>query len=295
MTVVIVSSTEDPASTNIKKGLLQFSEWEEFDIFSDEPVYRNTGFHDVIIVTIKDRAIKHENLDREVEEKLGVQPEQMIYVSRHRSQTGEPTLTTHPIGNYGEAQFGGRTKTLCNTSPRLMTCLLQILKRNADNAKLYHKVCFEVTHHGPYLDTPTFFAEVGSTEEEWKKRKPAEVVAQSILELLKRYRYEKDLPSEIPVLIGIGGGHYAPRFTDVVLEKQAAFGHMIPTYQINAGNFNELMLDQVLQKTPDATAGYFHRKALKKAQMREFKTWFKNRELPVISSKELQDLMEETL
>ncbi len=290
MTVLIVSSTEDPASTNIKKGLLKQSNWEEIDTFYENTVYRHSNMEDVVIVTINDRTIRHEMLNKEVEKKLGIKPKQAIYISRHKSKTGEPTLTTHPIGNYGEAQFGGETRTLSKSSPRLMTQLLRIIKKNAEQVKLHHQVCFEVTHHGPYMNIPTLFAEVGSTEEEWKKQNPADVIAKSVLELLGSYHYEEDLPSDIPVLIGVGGGHYAPRFTDVVFEKKVAFGHMIPTYQIKAGNIDDEMLEKTLQATPNVKAAYIHRKSLKKSQVSEYKEWFQNRGIPVISSKELTDL-----
>ena len=171
-----------------------------------------------------------------------------------------------------------------------MTYLLRLLKKNAKQAKLYHKVCFEVTHHGPYLDTPTLFIEVGSNEEEWAKKEPAAVVAKSVLELLDSYRYEEDFSDDIPVLLGIGGGHYAPRFTDVVLEKKAAFGHMIPIYQIDAGNIDDEMFDQALLKTPNVSGIYIHRKSMKKSQVTEFKNKFEEKGIPIISSKELENL-----
>ncbi|EMR73413.1 hypothetical protein MBGDN05_00564 [Thermoplasmatales archaeon SCGC AB-539-N05] len=290
MTLLIVSSNEDPASTNIKKGLLKQDTWDEIDTFYNNTVYRHSTMKDVIVVTINDRTIRHENLDKEVEKELGMKPKQAIFISRHRSKTGEPTLTTHPIGNYGEAQFGGKTRTLSKSSPRLMTQLLRIIKKNAEQEKLYHEVCLEVTHHGPYMNIPALFAEVGSIEEEWKKQKPADIVAKSVLELLESYHYEEDLPSDIPVLIGIGGGHYAPRFTDVVFEKKAAFGHMIPTYQMKPEDIDGEMLEKALQATPNVQAAYIHRKSLKKSQVSEYKEWFQNRGIPVISSKELQDL-----
>ena len=287
MTSVIVSSTEDPAGTNIKNGLLKLSEWEEKDSFNSQPVYWNKKISDVALLTITDRTILHERLDREIEEKLGFKPKQMIYISRHSSKTGEPTLTTHPVGNYGIAEYGGETGKLCPSSPRLMTTLLRILKKKAEETELYHKVCFEVTHHGPILETPVLYVEVGSTVEEWRKEKPAYTVASAVIELLDIARYEEDLPKDMPVLIGIGGGHYAPRFTDVAFERYAAFGHMVPSYQISNGNFTENMLDQIIEKTPNVESGYFHRKTLKKSQIRVFKEWFEERGLPIISSKEL--------
>lgn len=290
MTVLIVSSTTDPASTNIKDCLLAQSSWDEIDIFNDNPVYRHSKMKDIVIVTIHDSKIRHEHLDREVEDTLGIKPKQAIFVSRHRSKTGSPTLTTHPIGNYGKAQFGGRQKTVVKSLPRLMTCFLRLLKENAEHVRLYHRVCFEVTHHGPYLDIPTMFTEVGSTEDEWRKKDPANVVAKSILEVLEIHRYEEDFPDDIPVLLGVGGGHYAPRFTDVIFEKNAAFGHMIPTYQIEAGNIDGEMFEKALQATPNVKGVYLHRKALKKSQVTEYREWFQNRGIPTISSKELPDL-----
>jgi len=290
MTVLIVSSTEDPASENIKKGLLNQSSWEEVDSFYKNTVYRHCNMKDVVIVTINDRTTRHEMLDKEVEEKLGIRPKQAIYITRHKSKTGEPTLTTHPIGNYGEAQFGGKTRTLSKSSPRLMTQLLRIIKKNTEQTKLSYQVCFEVTHHGPYMNIPTLFAEVGSTEKEWEKQDPANVISKSVLELLDSYHYEEDLPSDIPVLIGVGGGHYAPRFTDIVFEKKVAFGHMIPTYQIKTGNIDDDMLEKTLNETPNVEAVYIHRKSLKKSQVSEYKKWFQNRGIPAISSKEFIDL-----
>jgi D-aminoacyl-tRNA deacylase len=245
---------------------------------------------DIVIITINDRKIRHENLEEEIEEKINLKPKQAIFISRHTSKTGAPTLTTHPIGNYGDAQFGGKTKTISDSSPRLMTQLLRNLKKNAEQARLYHKVCFEVTHHGPYMRIPTLFVEVGSNEEEWIKKEPADIVAKSVITLLSSYHYEEDFNEDIPVLIGIGGGHYAPRFTDVALEKKIAFGHMIPSYHIDAGNIDDEMFEKVLQATPDVKGVYFHRKALKKSLVSKYKQWFESRGISAVSSKKLPDV-----
>ena len=55
MTVIIVSSTEDPASTNIKKNLLEQSSWDGTESFDGLPVYRHSTMKDIVIVTIRDR------------------------------------------------------------------------------------------------------------------------------------------------------------------------------------------------------------------------------------------------
>lgn len=171
-----------------------------------------------------------------------------------------------------------------------MTNLLRILKRNAKEAELYHKVCFEVTHHGPYLRVPTLFVEVGSNKEEWQNIEPARVVAKSVLELLGSGNYKNSTQKDLPVLIGIGGGHYAPRFSDVVFEKKVAFGHMIPFYQIESGNIDSEMFEKALKATPNVNGVYINKKTLKKSQVTEFKRWFEDRGIPVLSSKDFPKL-----
>ena len=140
------------------------------------------------------------------------------------------------------------------------------------------------------MTTPTLFVEIGSDENEWTRKRPGKVIAASILDLLNSYHCEGDMPKDIPVIVGIGGGHYAPRFTDIVLEKKVAFGHMIPSYHVDAGNVDEEMLEKALHETPNAKGVYIHRKGLKKPQVREYTKWFENQGIPTISSKDLEDL-----
>jgi D-aminoacyl-tRNA deacylase len=140
------------------------------------------------------------------------------------------------------------------------------------------------------MSIPTLFIEVGSNNEEWIKKEPSKIVAKSVLDLLSRYRYEEDIIEKMPVLLGIGGGHYAPRFTDVGLEKNVAFGHMIPSYHIDSGNINYEMLEKAIQKTPNVEGVYFHRKALKKSQITKYKEWFENRGIPSVSSNDFPNL-----
>jgi D-aminoacyl-tRNA deacylase len=290
MTVLIVSSTEDPASTNIKNSLLEQTTWEEQGTFYNTPVFRHTSMNNLVIVTIPDKKIRHENIDTEIYEQLHIEPKIAIFLSRHRSKMGEPTLTVHPIGNYGDAKFGGKPKTLIPAAPRMMTHLLRLIKKNLQPTDLKYQVCFEVTHHGPFLKIPTLFVEVGSTEIQWQQQEPASLIASSLLELLAKYHYEEEYPNDIPVLLGIGGGHYAPRFTEVALAKKIAFGHMIPTYQIDGGNIDDEILEKTIQATPNINGVYLHKKELKKSQVTHYRNWFENKGISIISSKNLPDL-----
>ncbi len=290
MTVLIISSTEDPASTNIKNSLLEQTTWEEHGTFYNNPVYRHTSMNNLVIVTIPDKKIRHENIDTQMYEQLHIEPKIAIFLSRHRSKMGEPTLTVHPIGNYGDAKFGGKPKTLVPAAPRMMTHLLRLIKKNLQPTDLKYQVCYEVTHHGPFLKIPTLFVEVGSTEIQWQQKEPASLIASSLLELLAKYHYEEEYPNDIPVLLGIGGGHYAPRFTEFALAKKIAFGHMIPTYQIEGGNIDDEILEKTIQATPNIKGVYLHKKELKKSQVTQYRNWFENKGLSIISSKDLPDL-----
>ena len=291
MTVLIIASSEDPASTNIKNSLLEQTTWEEHGTFYDSPIFRHVSMNNLVIVTIPDKKIRHENIDIEVHEQLHIDPKIAIFLSRHRSKMGEPTLTVHPIGNFADAEFGGQPKTLVPCAPRMMTHLLRLIKKNLQPTDLDYQVCYEVTHHGPFLKVPSLFVEVGSTEIQWQQKEPASIIATSLLELLTTYQYEDEFPKDIPVLLGIGGGHYAPRFTDVAFQKNAAFGHMIPSYHIDSGVIDWTMIEQAIHATPNIHGVYLHKKALKKSQVTQYKLLFSDHDIPVVSSEELPVLL----
>ncbi len=290
MSIFLISSTEDPASTTIKQQLLTHAQTKPYSIFMDEPILLLEEFQDTYLVTISDRTIYHDNLDRELEKTTGITPDLLIFLSRHSSKMKTPTLTTHPIGNYGSADFGGKAKTLVPSAPHIMTHLLRKIYENHQKNPLGFQVCYEVTHHGPFLTTPTLYVEVGSTEKEWLNHEAAMIIAKAVYETIKDYSSNQDFSYDVPVLIGIGGGHYAPRFTDIILERKASFGHMIPSYHIDAETITEESLKNAILQTPDASAVYIHTKGLKKPQVRHFKEMLGTLDIPVISSKELPAL-----
>lgn len=56
--------------------------------------------------------------------------------------------------------------------------------------------------------------------------------------------------------IGLGGGHYAPRFTDLALDDDVAFGHMIPDYQLP--HIGDEMVQAAVDATAAARRAYLH-------------------------------------
>ncbi|MFQ5909841.1 MAG: D-aminoacyl-tRNA deacylase [Thermoplasmata archaeon] len=251
--MLIVTSLVDMASMNILEHMLGMGRWRKFGEFDENPAkeYGNRR-----LVTIQDEFLFRNDLDAEIRETLGIDFDIMIFASRHRSESGLRSLTVHPLGNFDKADFGGHPKRLVPTSPDVMTLALRLLRNRS--AGLDFSVSFEVTHHGPYVSTPAFNIEIGSEEEAWAEEAPAEAVA-SVLMSVDEHK--------LPVAVGIGGGHYAPRITDVALEKSVSFGHMVPTYAVD--HLDMSMLRRVIESSPDARYAYFHRKAMSKPRVRE--------------------------
>ena len=206
---------------------------------------------------------------------FGEPVELVVYLSKHRSESGRPSLTVHPLGNPRAADLGGRPGSLVPAAPRWMTGALRTLRREA--ATLEYDVTFEATHHGPYLETPSFFIEQGSTEREWGDREASRAIARTLLALE---------PVDAPVAIGVGGGHYVPRHTDLAKTRRIAFGHLLASYALN-GPLGTL-LDQAVGCTPEATLAYVHRKAVGKAEARELEDALMARGLRIVREADLE-------
>ncbi|MEA2054337.1 MAG: D-aminoacyl-tRNA deacylase [Candidatus Thermoplasmatota archaeon] len=229
----------DNASVCIGKELLSLHEWTEME----KNVYRKGG---MLVFFIDDMHLYHDNIDREI--KKWVHPlNAVIFASCHKSESGRKTLSVHPIGNFGKAEFGGKNGEMVPSAPSLMQDALQLLHEKAKGTD--YDVCYEVTHHGPYLSTPAFFIEAGSTEKEWNDIEACRKIAQ----VLDSLRFSEGYST-----IGVGGGHYAPRFTDLAIKSNVSFGHMIPDYQIN--NIDREMILKTIDATPGVKFVYFHGK-----------------------------------
>lgn len=269
---LIIVSKNDTASLNISKNLLSVVDWTEKGEFQGNPAYDYENF---LMATINDEHLYHDNVDSEFSESTGVKPEIVIFASRHRSESGLRSLTVHTPGNFSKADLGGKPEELVPSCPLHFTSALRNLKDLSQ--ELDHKVSFEATHHGPYLETPAFYIEIGSDESCWVEEAAGRAIAEAILAIR---------PEEEPVAVGVGGGHYAPRMTDVALQSRLSFGHIIPSYALD--NIKEEMLDKAIARTPGAEYVYFHRKVMKKSQYRELKAWFEHHGLTPVSQKDLE-------
>ena len=220
------------------------------------------------LITIQDLHIYAEGIDKKWQKKNNKKIDNIVFLSRHKAASGRPSLTVHPIGNWGSADYGGKEAEVSGATPGWMTGLLLKIRENRIDG---YDVCFEATHHGPFLQTPTMFLEIGSSESEWEKKEPARALIKSLLEL----QYADGIK-----VIGIGGGHYTPRFTEAAFSHEVCFGHMVANYGVS------ILTSTLVKKAIDSSKAdgiYFHRKGMKKAEYRKWKLWAEENQIKVYS------------
>jgi len=271
---LIISSEADTASINLRNRLLEMSEWNddgEFDnrtiweLVNDSGDFCKKGTR---LITIEELHIHAEGIDKKWINQTNLNIENIVFLSRHKAASGRPSLTVHPIGNWGAADYGGKKGEISGATPEWMTGLLLNIRKNRIPG---YDVCFEATHHGPLLETPTMFLEIGSSESEWEMKEPAEALIKSLLELE---------PATGVNVIGIGGGHYTPRFTEAAFSHEVCFGHMVANYGVSILN-PELVTNAISRSKAEGI--YFHRKGMKKSEYRKWRNWAEDNNVKVFS------------
>jgi D-aminoacyl-tRNA deacylase len=219
--ILIVASTKDLASMNIAQQIIDHYKFEEgSEFFHQKPIYlKKIQGHEVKLLLINEDLIYTQFITD------FFTPELLIFVSRHSSVSGIPTLSVHTPGNLGKAEFGGVPKKISVSPASAMKDALTEMAKAKEEMKLNYEVSYECTHHGPSLDVPTMFTELGSSPKEWKDMKAAEAVAHATMVAVSKR-------SSYPAVLGIGGPHYNKKFTKIALTTEKAFGHMIPKYAI---------------------------------------------------------------
>jgi len=175
-----------------------------------------------------------------------------IILSPHRAKSGIPALTAHTPGNWTRADFGGEPYKLSVAWPSFLLTFMEVLNSILPAEEREGlDVVYEVDHHGPSADVPTVFVELGSNEEQWEHRGRAEVMAEAVRESLEGLKKAEE------VFVGIGGGHYAKKFTRKSLEEGWAFAHLLPKYQVDAlGERLEEMLRHAVERSAEPVKGF---------------------------------------
>lgn len=179
-----------------------------------------------------------------LEERLPMASEYIV-LSRHSSEAGVKSYTVHHTGNYGgDALYGGRPSELGIASPRTAWLLLRLLKTYRDTySRNEYEVSYEATHHGPTgLSKPLVFIEIGSGLDEWGDRVNHAVVGDTVVEFLRG-----GIRDECNPVIGIGGGHYPRKHTELALTEPVCYGHIMAKYALEY--LSRVVLDKMIERS----------------------------------------------
>lgn len=172
----------------------------------------------------------------------------LVFPSIHRSEQNVECLTVHALGNAGPAaEVGGEPRSITPADPRRMTALLRCLNEERERTGL--PATYEATHHGPRLGVPAFFAEIGYGA---AASPPDRAVA-----ALARWLPEIEPDPTDRVALAVGGGHYAPHFTDLALHRSWAFGHILSRHAL--GTLTTASARAAWSATPDSEGIVFAR------------------------------------
>jgi len=237
--ILVVASNKDPASLNIREQVLTHYRFNEaVERFQENAIHacRANG-KDVKLITLSQESVQAQELTSSFSE-----PELVLFISRHSSTSGTPTLSVHTPGNLGPAELGGNPREVSVSPANAIRDALKVMAKLREEIGLRYEVSYEGTHHGPSLSVPTMFAELGSSQIQWKDTSAAQVVAHAAMEAVSRFG---NFSAE--TVLGIGGPHYNRKFTRIALEKEVAFGHMIPKHFVS--QIDSEIIQQCIRKT----------------------------------------------
>lgn len=238
--ILLVASNKDTASLNIKEQILKNYIFQKTDeVFQKNPIYTaNVNQKQVNLITLEEDAVKAQMLPENFPE-----AQLIIFISKHSSQSGKPTLSVHTPGNFADAELGGLPKAVSVAPAFAMQTALQALLYHKEHSGLDYEVSYECTHHGPSLNVPTMFVELGSLPQQWADSRAAKAVGDSAMTAI--YRFSSSTSNS--AVLGIGGTHYNQQFTIMSIVGAAAFGHIIPKYAIPMVDSD--MIKQCVEKT----------------------------------------------
>jgi D-aminoacyl-tRNA deacylase len=236
--ILIASSKKDVASLNIAKQILASTRFEEAGNFQGNAAYE-TRFNDkkVKLVTLNEESVNAQDLTSVFHDL-----ELVVFVSRHSSESGTPTLSVHTPGNLGSAGLGGIPRKVSISPANAMRSALRAMADFKGKMQLGYEVSYECTHHGPSLDVPAMYVELGSSVAQWNDTCAAKAVAQAAIETISLFGVQR-----AEAVLGIGGLHYNAKFTRMALDAELAFGHMIPKYALGAVDVD--ILRQCVERT----------------------------------------------
>ena len=234
MVSLILVSGGDIASTNQAEELLTMCDWVDMGLVEGKPAY---SYKHARMWWLEDGCLWEDNLDKRWRESTGENPSEIIFPSRHSAASGNASLTLHPIGTMQVPEdeippFGGKSADCPPPNPRIAAWWRELNRIAKDFYEF--DLSLETTHHGPWLETPSLFIEIGSTSETWGHKPAASLLAGIIYRGLGLDGGPGlgEWVGNGQVVVTLGGGHYAPRANLLGLHENVWIGHMLATYAL---------------------------------------------------------------
>ncbi|MEM3610017.1 MAG: D-aminoacyl-tRNA deacylase, partial [Candidatus Anstonellales archaeon] len=194
----------------------------------------------------------------------------IVVPSKHKSESKYPCLTAHFPGNpcdVSNSEMGGESKKLNKGFATLMQKYVYNLFHEVTKEKLEIDVVIEQDHHGPTINLPIMFIEIGSEEENWKNESYGKVIASALLKTLKEIGSKSESYKSEKSYIAIGNTHYPKKFTEMLLNQEYKFSHVFSKYTINCIDKN--LLHQAIEKSIEKIQGFVIDKKSLKASEKE--------------------------
>ena len=240
VTLIIVNGN-DIASVVQARALLEKGNWEKGDLVENCETWH---LEEVYLWWLGGNVLFENNLDKRWSNETNIIPDEIIFPSRHSSKSGIPSLTLHYIGvphlsSSENPPFGGKPGKAPPPNPRL-AAWFRLLNKKYHQSQIGRdfELTLETTHHGPWLETPSMYIEIGSDAKEWGRIDAAQILADVIWEglgldgTLGKGCWSNSKPSSNQVIICLGGGHYAPRHTSLALNDDVWLGHLLANYSL---------------------------------------------------------------
>ncbi len=217
--------------------------WHENPVFK---LKTDSPKNEVVLGFTKESLISLNNLRLDKSE---LNPDLLIFASRHISKTARPAFLVHTTGNWTEdINFGGEPRDLSKTSALLLKAgLLSLIEQKFPPQLDTFSIDIEVTHHGPTkLDKPLIFMELGSSKKEWVIDSAGELLVNVIINTISKYLELKQEKND-KIGLGFGGTHYAPNFFRLINNKNIAMSFICPKYYVQ--QLNKDLIQKMIQNT----------------------------------------------
>ena len=301
MVTLLLASKADNASVNLHEAVVGLGGWDAPEILPHGLFLRHST-QPVHLLLIEKLHIYADGIDIIHEKETAETVDEVLVLSRHAAKSGLPSLTVHAIGvpgeiPHGEEGFAGGIKGIAVPPSPRFSAIYSALREESSKSELADEfeISLETTHHGPVLTKPTLYLEIGSTESEWIRKDAAMLWAAVISRVLglSDKSPEGEWFGEGDVMIGLGGGHYAPRHSDIAIRSGLPFGHLLANYA--------LIFDDQNKKSPSGPWRHSLLEAIEKTRIafpggtifahldrKSFKGWQRNAIIAELSSLDVE-------